>query len=134
MSCPCGSTDSSCFSVPMPQNENIMKMSCMQFTRSSPTFPTANCNLGYREQLNLLSSFIDGSAIYGSSLDQSNQLRLFSGGFLKSIGGVSASRNYLPKSDTEICSDKDPLMKCFIAGDGRASENLGLASVHTLFM
>jgi hypothetical protein len=82
LSCPCSSTDLSCFSVQMPQDENIMKMSCMQFTRSSPTFPNISCTTGYREQLNLITSFIDGSAIYGTSVEQCNQLRLFSGGDL----------------------------------------------------
>jgi hypothetical protein len=36
---------------------------------------------GYREQLNLLSAYIDGSAIYGLSSTIANQLRTFTGGF-----------------------------------------------------
>ena len=67
----------------MPQDETIMKMSCMQFTRSSATFPSINCTSGYREQLNLVTSFIDGSAIYGTSVEQCNQLRSFVGGNAK---------------------------------------------------
>jgi hypothetical protein len=35
---------------------------------------------GYREQLNLLSSFIDGSQVYGIDLTRSQQLRTFNGG------------------------------------------------------
>lgn len=64
----------------MPSDENIMKQSCMQFTRSSASFPAYNCNMGYREQLNLLSSHLDGSQIYGENFNVSLDLRLFSGG------------------------------------------------------
>lgn len=31
-------------------------------------------------------------------------------------------------------NDTNPSLKCFVAGDDRASENLGLSSIHTLFM
>ena len=116
----------------MPQDENIMKMSCVQFTRSSAAFPTAKCNVGYREQLNLLSSFIDGGIIYGSSKKECDSLRLNSGGLLKTSLGVSL-RKYLPKSANERCGS-DPLSFCFVAGDSRANENLALTSVHTLFV
>jgi hypothetical protein len=77
--CPCGSTDSSCMSVQMPANDS-MRMSCMKFTRSSASFSNLNCDQSYREQLNLYSSYLDGSAIYGNSLEKSQQLRSLVGG------------------------------------------------------
>ena len=116
----------------MPQDDNIMKQSCVQFTRASGTFPTAKCNVGYREQINLLSSFIDGGIIYGSSKKECDGLRLNSGGLLKTSLGVSL-RKYLPKSANKQCGS-DPLSFCFVAGESRVNENLALTSVHTLFV
>ena len=59
---------------------DIMKMSCMRFTRSSAAFSNFDCRLGHREQLNLLTSFIDGTQIYGPSVSRSKDLRLNQGG------------------------------------------------------
>lgn len=116
----------------MPSNENIMKQTCMQFTRSSAVSPSYDCGMGYREQLNLLSAFLDGTQIYGDSYNKSLELRLFSGGLLKSSTGVTA-RPYLPQSDSQ-CSNVDESMMCFKAGEFRTSENLGLTGIQVLFM
>jgi peroxidase len=78
--CPCGSTDPSCMSYSVPVNDTVFKTSCMKFTRSSASFSSLNCTQSYREQLNIYTSFIDGSAIYGNSLDKSKTLRTLSGG------------------------------------------------------
>ncbi len=122
--CPCNSTNSACLSVPMPSNENIMVQSCMQFTRSSAVFPTYDCKMGYREQLNLLSSHLDGTQIYGESFNVSLQLRKFSGGLFSTTAGVTA-RPYLIKSDSLCTNTNDTQMFCFKAGEFRTTENLG---------
>ena len=69
-------------SVNMPPNESIMRMSCMRFTRSSAAFSNFDCRLGHREQLNLLTSFIDATQVYGPSAQRSKDLRLNQGGDL----------------------------------------------------
>lgn len=117
----------------MPSDEKIMKQKCMQFTRSSASFPTYDCRMDYREQVNLISSFIDASQVYGENLNTSLNLRLKTGGLMRSSGGVTA-RPYLPKSDDSTCSATDPTMMCFKAGESRTSENLGLAGIQLLFM
>jgi len=131
--CPCGTTSAFCDNVAMPSDETIMKQSCMQFTRSSASFPTYDCRMDYREQVNLMSSFIDASQVYGENLNTSLNLRLKTGGLMRSSNGVTA-RPYLPKSDDATCSATDPTMMCFIAGESRTSENLGLAGIQLLFM
>lgn len=55
---------------------------CLDYVRSMAAI-RPGCNLGPRDQLNLVSSYLDGSVIYGSSEAQMRQLRSFSGGRLR---------------------------------------------------
>ncbi|MEL7119876.1 MAG: peroxidase family protein [Bacteroidota bacterium] len=95
-----------------------------------------------RQHPNLITAFIDGSAVYGSDDESAAWLRSFNGGRLK----VSAG-NLLPYNtiDGEYESEVDansPHMddavgvaeRLFVAGDPRANENPLLASFHTLFV
>ena len=77
--CPCGSTNPLCFSVSIPQPDTL-PMTCMQFVRSAAAPVQANCNTGFRQQVNQLSSFLDGTAIYGSTAAASLDLRTRQGG------------------------------------------------------
>jgi len=52
---------------------------CLEFVRSSPT-SRIGCSLGPRDQINQVTSFIDGSAIYGSSEKDEDDLRMFRNG------------------------------------------------------
>lgn len=103
--CDCSSTDSNCMAIKVPINDSylgqtcvttqppspgpcvtnkITTQTCINFTRSSASFPDTSCSTpSYREQLNLLSSFIDGTAIYGLDQNRANQLRSFTGGLLR---------------------------------------------------
>lgn len=94
-----------------------------------------------RRHYNNITSFIDASGVYGSSVSRANWLRTFSGGKLKSSTG-----NLLPWNtiDGEYASAVDPSTpfmdmplphtKFFVAGDFRANENPFLCSIHTTFM
>lgn len=54
---------------------------------------------GPREQLNQVTSFIDASVVYGSSRDESNLLRTFSGGQMKTQTG-HGGKQLLPAEDS----------------------------------
>ncbi|WP_419191972.1 peroxidase family protein [Engelhardtia mirabilis] len=77
---------------------------------------------GPRQQINQITAYIDGSMVYGSDPVRAKALRAMDGtGRLKTSAG-----NLLP------FDPDDPTM--FIAGDVRANEQVGLTSLHTLFM
>ena len=70
----------SCFNIDI-QNDIFYnhKMDCLPFTRSGATCTDSR----QREQINLLTSFIDGSNVYGSDDHRATQLRSLRGGLLK---------------------------------------------------
>lgn len=66
----------------------------MNFVRSVAT-PRADCKLAPREQLNQPTSYIDGSQIYGGSLETQKSLRTFEGGQL--LSSLSNNYQFLPR-------------------------------------
>ncbi|AFY57212.1 heme peroxidase family protein,Calx-beta domain-containing protein,putative calcium-binding protein [Rivularia sp. PCC 7116] len=90
-----------------------------------------------RQQVNLITSFIDGSQVYGSEKDRADFLRANSSGELKSqnING----EELLPfNTANPPFPNGNPLglpqEELFIAGDPRANEQVGLTAAHTLFV
>ena len=98
---------------------------CLSFRRS---IPACTClkhgSHTARDQLNDLTSYIDGSQIYGSSLKNANSLRTFKNGLLKIGEG-----NNLPSRKEEESDEES-----FFAGDIRVNEQIGLTSMHTLWL
>ena len=85
-----------------------------------------------REQENEITSWIDGSMVYGSDDERNAALRESSTPFLKTSAG-----NLLPFNTDELTNANgaitDPAA-LFLAGDIRANEQLGLTVMHTLFV
>ncbi|RNA44780.1 chorion peroxidase-like isoform X2 [Brachionus plicatilis] len=131
--CPCNSNNPSCMSVNFPSNDNLLRMSCMKFTRSSAAFSSFDCRLGHREQLNLMTSFVDGTHIYGPSVSRSRELRSFQGGQMRSSQPING-KQYLPQAQDGACRGTNNQIKCFASGEGRVNENLALTSMHTIFL
>lgn len=96
-----------------------------------------------REQLNSISGFIDGSAIYGSDEARATWLRLGTDGKLKTSEGNLPPYNTTTGNFDDPIDPSAPLMiieghprpeKYFVCGDVRANEQPGLTSFHTLFL
>ncbi|KAJ8942728.1 hypothetical protein NQ318_007895 [Aromia moschata] len=57
---------------------------CMEFIRSAPS-TRINCDLGWREQINQVTPYIDASTIYGSDMETSNSVRTFKNGYNETV-------------------------------------------------
>lgn len=112
MKCDCDSTNPECFSIKIPPDDRIFREPCLNFVRATAANQTAECNTGFREQINRLTSYLELGQTYG--LD--NSLRTFQNGLLHTSEGVTI-RNYLPK-DNVTCGTG----KCFKAGEDRPNE------------
>lgn len=117
-----------------------MKHNCIEFTRSSASFGDVACTLGPREQINMQTSFLDASHIYGASVSENKKVRdKVQGRGLLEVQRRSGNHNedLLPASKQKRpsdCLDFTPTTKCFIAGDDRVNQNPSLMSMHTIFV
>ncbi|XP_038605963.1 peroxidasin homolog [Tachyglossus aculeatus] len=140
------SNDPPCFSVMIPKNDpRVRNGRCMFFVRSSPVCGSGMTSLLMnsvyaREQINHLTSYVDASNVYGSTEKESRELRDLDGpwGMLKQ-GPVTAGsgKPLLPFATgppTECMRDENESpVPCFLTGDHRANEQLGLTAMHTLW-
>lgn len=121
----------------------------MPFFRSSRAciakFELADIHIFQRQQMNIISSFIDASVVYGHTSELQSLLCDFT-----SLSGRLAindrfrdgeGRSYLPPVDaTPSACSQDPRapqgerVECFAAGDSRVNEGLSLIVLHTLWL
>lgn len=99
------------------------------FTRSQFD-PSTGTGITPREQVNMITPEHDGTSIYGSITERAHWLRTFKNGKLK-VGMGSM----LPINDGTM-ENEGPSegRRPFVAGDVRANENVGLLSMHTLWV
>ena len=136
-----------CFSLPRMDTKSKSKYQneeCIEMVRSAEYCGTGFTSVVFgklspREQMNQLTSFIDGSNIYGSTVELAHYLRKTNPdqGLLKTF--TFNNRSYLP-IDRELffmdCNLSPSLnfTECFLAGDHRANEQVGLLAFHNLFV
>ncbi|KAI5635442.1 peroxidase domain-containing protein [Phthorimaea operculella] len=125
-----------CFPIPVPPTDPFYGprgVRCLDFVRSSPA-PRDDCALGWREQLNQVSAYIDASPLYASSARQSDKLRLFRNGMLQ-YGRVQQRRPLLPpERKDELCRGGAVSTDCFKSGDARVNEHPGLVAAHIVWL
>ncbi|WP_420623977.1 peroxidase family protein [Candidatus Poriferisodalis sp.] len=92
---------------------------------------------GTRQQLNVVTSFIDASNVYGSSLDRTQALRTNDGTVKLRTSG---NGRFLPFNEFGLDNDSggrgagSSRTDLFAAGDIRANEQVRLSALHTLFV
>ena len=106
-----------CFPIDIPANDPFYGprgVRCLNFVRSMIA-PRIECRMGYADQMNQLTHFIDASHVYGSSPVIAASLRQFVGGRLK-ISKIEG-RPYPPQNLLdESCIGKAPGFGCFVSG------------------
>lgn len=132
LDCNCNNGDPGCLPIRMPTDENVMRMSCMKFTRSSSAFASFDCSLGHREQLNLMTHYLDITTVYGPNEQRTRELRLMQDGLLKFSQGANGRPSLMHQQGT--CSGPRQNVCQFQAGETRLNENLALVSIQVLFM
>ena len=110
-----------------PQSTGVVQMF---FNRAINDPDTGTSTDNPRQQLNKITGWIDASTVYGSDAERANALRANDGsGKLKTSSG-----NFLPYNESGLPNFRFRGPDFFLAGDERANENIGLTSLHTLFV
>ncbi|XP_043574590.1 eosinophil peroxidase-like [Chiloscyllium plagiosum] len=138
-----------CFPIKLPHDDprNTDAHPCLPFIRSALVCCSGFSGPNRCDQINMQTSYIDASSIYGNTEHQEKRLRDFTSdlGLLK-VNPTFTDNNlkYLPFGNHEQgspCAMNHNSSSCFsrsvpcmLAGDNRANENLGLLSFHTLFL
>ncbi|CAF1476604.1 unnamed protein product [Adineta steineri] len=130
--CDCEDTENPfCMNIPTPDMPDQL---CMLFPRSSAFFEREEaCQLDVREQVNQINSYLDASLIYGNDKNKADELRSFKNGQLK-----TTNQNLPPQTHTgkegNSCRGAQVGRGCFLCGDTRSNENIGLTSIHAIFI
>ncbi|XP_055601932.1 peroxidasin isoform X2 [Uranotaenia lowii] len=135
-----------CYPIEIPaEDPRIGNRRCIDFVRSSAVCGSGMTSIFFgtvqpREQINQLTSFIDGSQIYGYSETFATELRNLTTneGLLREGPRFPNQKSMLPFSaptDGMDCRRNldESQVNCFTAGDIRVNEQLGLLAMHTIW-
>lgn len=125
------------FPIPVPRGDSVFDprgtgTAEIHLDRSVSDPDTGTDQNNPRRQVNALTAFIDGSQVYGSDEDRALALRTNDG-----TGRLKTSHNgrFLPYNTEGLENEGgSDLTNLFIAGDLRVNEQIGLISIHTLFV
>ncbi len=102
----------------------------LSFNRSIYDEHTGTSRDNPREQINEITTWIDGSNVYGSDYERAKALRTNDG-----TGRLKVSKgNLLPFNTYGLPNAGGSGEELFLGGDVRANEQVGLTSIHTLFV
>ena len=118
--------EENCFPIALPQQDAFYStlstpQSCLEFSRSTPFCEELST---VREQMNGISAFVDASNVYGSSDEITSLLR-------SGVDGKLLVNTNTTDYDKEMLPEIEGVLT---AGDVRALEMPGLATMHTLFL
>ncbi|XP_031763861.2 peroxidase-like [Galleria mellonella] len=127
-----------CIPISVPEDDPFHRyhgIKCLNLVRSVTT-PRDDCSLGYAEQMNTVTSYLDGSPIYGSDKKLASRLRSKSGGRLRQETRENCKRGFLPSVDNKsaVCDLRNTTEPCYLAGDVRINQTPTLALLQTLLL
>ncbi|CAG9765153.1 unnamed protein product [Ceutorhynchus assimilis] len=128
-------THYACMPIPIPENDPFFSrfhQRCMNFVRTILA-PSHECSLGYVQQMNKITHYIDVSQVYGSTPEQTSELRSFHAGKLKVFSDYGRDLPPLAK-DPEACLTMEQGSACFESGDTRTNQMITLVVMHTIFL
>ena len=116
----------------------------LPFRRNDPA-PGTGAGTGVpREQVNKITSYIDGSNVYGSDQPRADFLRTYAGGKLKTTTAANGevllpfnrATDPFPNANPPVIPGSSPAdpEALYLAGDIRVNEQFGLTAVHTMFL
>lgn len=126
-----------CINIYTPFEDRINQdQHCMIVARAESAQQTFPCKLKNREQVNQATHWLDLSPIYGSQLRQSNQLRLYKNGFLKSDRLNDFYQEYFTQDTSRggECRDELEGKACFASGEKGLNQNMLVMSIATLWL
>ncbi|XP_053994637.1 peroxidasin [Hylaeus volcanicus] len=135
-----------CFPMEVPPGDpRIANRRCIDFIRTSAVCGSGMTSVLWgsftpREQLNQLTSYLDASQVYGYDDDLARDLRDLTTdhGLLREGPTIPGHKPLLPYASGQFVDcRRDPLessINCFVAGDIRANEQVGLLAMHTIWL
>lgn len=136
-----------CTPIQIPDDDPRWRGSrtCFNMPRSAPALQIPDCQAGFHDQMNALTTWLDNSNVYGSNEKDLNDIRVPRSPLLKRNSRLSrvTGRAVLPscqavRDEAVSCigpcaDDSDNSRGCILAGDMRANEQPGLTTMHTLW-
>ncbi|XP_053674743.1 peroxidasin [Anopheles nili] len=136
-----------CYPIDIPTGDpRIRNRRCIDFVRSSAVCGSGMTSIFFgsvqpREQINQLTAFIDASQVYGYTETFAQELRNLTAdeGLLRDGPHFPNQKPLLPFSAPTDGMDcrrdlDESQINCFTAGDIRVNEQLGLTSMHIVWM
>ncbi|KAH8305592.1 hypothetical protein KR059_002341 [Drosophila kikkawai] len=136
-----------CYPIEVPPNDpRVRNRRCIDVVRSSAICGSGMTSLFFdsvqhREQINQLTSYIDASQVYGYSKPFAQELRNLTAeeGLLRVGVHFPRQKDMLPFAAPQDGMDcrrnlDENTMSCFVSGDIRVNEQVGLLAMHTIWM
>lgn len=136
-----------CYPIEVPPNDpRVKNRRCIDVVRSSAICGSGMTSLFFdsvqhREQINQLTSYIDASQMYGYNTAFAQELRNLTTdeGLLRVGVHFPNQKDMLPFAAPQDGMDcrrnlDENQMNCFVSGDIRVNEQVGLLAMHTIWM
>ncbi|XP_069974642.1 salivary peroxidase/catechol oxidase [Penaeus vannamei] len=136
-------THPGCAPIPIPRNDPFKSahdvktgaLRCLPFTRTAVRARPSGFGRHTVDQINISTGFLDLSTVYGNDACRMNRLRLFTNGHMTETRVMDFEKGVLPMVPGDLFEDcRTKHGKCFMAGDDRSNEHLGIMVSHMLYL